>query len=113
LTIDYPDRASEATKAGLAEAFQRGLTDTVKQRAARRLRELVGVPGINSYVDRARSALAALPQEIRFVARKDSSAAVFEDIAGATAFLENPRFDFSTSTDSFVYQITYTDGSEF
>jgi hypothetical protein len=64
-------------------------------------------------VDRVRSALGALPQEIRFIARRDSAPVVLESIAEASAFLASPRFDFPDSAESFVYQITYTDGSEF
>jgi hypothetical protein len=113
LQIDYPDKLPEAKKAELADAFARGLTARVKRGAAAKLRELVGETSLNSYVDRVRAALGALPQEIRFFARRQSRPAVFETIAEATAFLANPEFDFSAPVESFVYEITYSDGTEF
>lgn len=67
LQIDYPDRLAEEQKAVLADAFEKGLTDAVKREVADTLRELVGEVSLNSYVDRVRAALGALPQEIRFV----------------------------------------------
>jgi hypothetical protein len=111
--IDYADRASEAAKAALAAAFQTAVSDPVKAEVATRLRQLVGAASINTYVDRVRAALGALPQEMRFVARKESKAAVFETIAEATAFLDNPTFDFAQPAETFNYEITYTDGTEF
>ncbi len=113
LAIDYPDRAPEIEKAKLADAFKRGLTKRAKTKAAKRLRDLVGETSIASYVDRVRAALGALPQEIRFIARRDSAAIVFDRIEAATAFLARPQFDNSNPIETFVYQITYTDGSEF
>ena len=57
--------------------------------------------------------MGATPQEIRFLARHDSAARVFETIPDATAFLKMPDFDFSNPTEKYVYQITYSDGAEF
>ena len=50
---------------------------------------------------------------MRFVARRESKATVFESIAEAAAFLDHPTFDFSEPMDSFIYEITYADGAEF
>jgi hypothetical protein len=113
LAMDYPDRAPEIEKAKLADAFEQGFTKRAKVKAAKRLRNLVGETSIGSYVDRVRAALGALPQEIRFIARRDSAAVVFERIEDATAYLARPLFDFSDAIETYVYQITYTDGSEF
>ncbi len=113
LQIDYPDRLSEPEKARLAEVFESGLTDSMKQRAATALRELVGEVSLDSYVDRVRGALGALPQEIRIIAQRRSKPEVFETIPEATAFLQHTKFDFSKLAENFIYEITYTDGTEF
>lgn len=42
-----------------------------------------------------------------------SKPAVFETIADATAFLAAPSFDFSVPVENFIYEITYSDGTEF
>jgi hypothetical protein len=113
LTVDYPDKAKEEAKVAVLKTFEAGFTENAKLKAAAKLRELIGKPDIDSYVARVRGALGALPQEIRFIARNDSASAVFESILDATAFLQDPRFDFDDPTRSYVYQITYTDGTEF
>jgi hypothetical protein len=46
----------------------------------------VGIPTINSYVDRVRAVLSALPQEIRFVLRHDSTPLIL------THWLKSPNF---------------------
>jgi hypothetical protein len=113
LYIDYPDRLPEADKAKLADSFQRGLSAKKKRNAATELEQLVGRVSLASYVDRVRAALGALPQEIRIIAQRQSKPEVFETIAGATAFLQDPKFDFSKVAENLVYEITYTDGTEF
>ena len=113
LEIDYPDVLPEPQKAKLADAFDHALTPRTKKQAAATLRRLVGEVSLDTYVDRVRAALGALPQEIRFVAQRQSRPVVFETILEATAFLESPRFDWSEETANFVYEITYTDGTEF
>lgn len=113
LRIEYPDKLAEAEKAKLADAFVRGLNKKKKQSAAATLQELVGEVSLESYVDRVRGALGALPQEIRIIAQRRSKSEVFETIAEATAFLQNPKFDFADLVENFIYEITYTDGTEF
>jgi hypothetical protein len=113
LTIDYPDQLGERQKADLAARCVAGLTVKKGERAATALRQLVGESSLRSYVDRVRAALAALPQEIRLMARQHSMPVVFERIEEATAFLSLPRFDFAAPSRSFVYEVTYSDGSEF
>ncbi len=81
--------------------------------AAKKLRELVGQSSINSYVDRVRAALGALPQEIGFISQQKSHPRVFETITEATEFLAKPTFDFSTPIENFIYEIPYSDGTEF
>src|SRR5205823_3931808 len=94
-------------------AVQRGLNAKKKQNIAAELDVLVGQVSLDTYVDRVRAALGALPQEIRIIAQGQSKPEVFENIAKATAFLQNPKFDFSEPTENYVYEITYTDGTEF
>jgi hypothetical protein len=113
LQADYPDKAAEPVKQKLAQDFERKFTDTVKHGVAEQLRDLLGAPTIATYIDRVRAAMGALPQEFRFIARRDSAARVFSKISAATAFLEHPDFDFSNPAESYVYQITYSDGTEF
>lgn len=113
MQVDYPDTLDEPGKRRLVKRFQSEFTLGRKTEAAARLSELLGDASINTYVDRVRGALGALPQEIRFIARRDSTPRVFETIPEATAFLDRPDYNFSGATETYVYQITYTDGSEF
>jgi hypothetical protein len=113
MQMDYPDTAPEDEKQHLVREFENRLTGSVKGRAADNLRALLGKPAINTYLDRVKAALGAIPQEIRFIARHDSSPRVFETIPDATAFLQKPDFDFSNPTETYVYQITYSNGTEF
>jgi hypothetical protein len=113
LQVDYPDKLAEDKKALLADAFAKGLTPKAKKQAAATLRELVGETSLNTYIDRVRAGLGALPQELRFIAQQQSKPVVFESIHEATEFLKNPKFNFEASVESFLYQITYSDGTEF
>jgi len=113
MQMDYSDNAPEEEKQRLARDFAGHLTGKVKRKAADKLRGLLGKPAIHTYLDRVRAALGATPQEIRFLARHDSAARVFETIPDATAFLKKPDFDFSEPTETYLYQITYSDGAEF
>lgn len=85
----------------------------MKQDAAQELRQLVGEVSLDSYVDRVRAALGALPQEIRFISQKQSKPAIFESINDATTFLKKTTFDFSAATENCIYEITYSNGTEF
>ncbi len=113
LQMDYPDKLVETEKSKLAETFEQGLTAGIKRKAAASLRKMVGETTLNTYVDRVRAALGALPQEIRVRSQKQSNAAIFESVAAATEFLDEPTFDFSAPTENFIYEITYSDGSDF
>jgi len=113
MQMDYPDKASEEEKQRLVAEFLKKLSDDTKARAASELCALLGGPSLTTYRDRVRAALGALPQQLRFIARHDSDPRVFESIADATAFLKRPDFDFSKPSERYVYEITYTDGSEF
>jgi hypothetical protein len=113
LMIDYVDRLSEPEKAKLTDVFQAGLTRAKKTATAATLRGLIGEVSLDTYVDRVRAALGSLPQEIRIIAQRQSKPEVFETIKDATTFLHDPKFDFSDLVENFVYEITYTDGTEF
>lgn len=113
LQIDYPDTLPEPEKAKLADACEAALTPTRKAKTAGTLRQLIGDVSLDAYVDRVRAALGALPQEIRIIAQRESKPQVFETIEQAAAFLQDPKFDFSALVENFVYEITYTDGTEF
>lgn len=113
LVMDYPDSAPEEYKQRIAAEFETSFTLKSKQAVVSSLTELMGKVTVDSYVDRVRSKLSALPQEIRFVLRRDSAPVVFESLADATAFLQSPLFEMDTPVESYLYQITYSDGSEF
>jgi hypothetical protein len=74
---------------------------------------LVGQTTIESYVDRVRATLSALPQEIRLILRHDSMPIAFESVTAATNFLKSPNFNMTSPIESYLYQVTYSDGSEF
>ena len=113
LEIDYHDKLGEEKKALLANTFEKRLTEKTKRRAAQALCELVGDASLDSYIDRVRASLGALPQEIRFISQRRSRPAVFESIDDASDFLSTPEFDVSVEIEDFIYQITYSDGTEF
>jgi hypothetical protein len=113
LTIDYPDKTAEDKKAALADAFEKGLTPDKKVQVAKTLCDMVGEATLQSYVTRVRAALGALPAELRFISQHRSKPVVFESIADASTFLTDPKFDFSKDITNFIYQITYSDGTEF
>ncbi|HUG90600.1 MAG TPA: hypothetical protein VML55_07195 [Planctomycetaceae bacterium] len=113
LQMDYPDRSAEEIKRQLVDSFDARLTDETRRGAADKLRDLIGPASITTYVSRVHSALGALPQEIRLLSRRNSAACVFERVSDATEFLAAPQFDFTSPRESYVYEITYSDGSEF
>ncbi|MCC6125907.1 MAG: hypothetical protein IT426_13155 [Pirellulales bacterium] len=113
MQMDYPDRASEAEKQDLAQRFLQSLTEKMRSKAAGKLRNLLGKAAINTYLDRVRAVLGATPQEIRFLARHYSAPRIFATISAASAFLKKPDFDFRNPTETYVYQITYSNGTEF
>ena len=113
LTMDYPDKAPEDEKADILEHFRANFSTDKKQEVCEKLVESIGTATIESYVDRVRAALSVLPQEIRFILRHDSAPVVFESLDDATMFLNNPTFNMDNPRESYLYQITYSDGYEF
>lgn len=113
LTIDYPDKTAESEKLSIVMAFEESFCDYKKQQVSSALMNLVGSASIKSYVSRLNSHLSALPQEIRFILRHDSMPIIFESIHSASEFLIHPNFNMSDPVESYVYQITYSDGTEF
>jgi hypothetical protein len=113
LEMDYPDRASEAEKQRIASAFEQDFREEKKRAVTASLINLQGVVAVRSYVDRVRARLSALPQEIRFVLRQDSSPYVFDTVVEASEFLQKPFFQMDSPVESYLYQVTYSDGSEY
>lgn len=113
LVIDYPDRLPEEQKATLVRTFEESFTEAKKLEVKEKLHELVGIAAINGYVDRVRSTLSALPQEIRFILRHDSQPISFESVSKASEFLKQPTFLMDSPLETYIYEVTYTDGSEF
>ena len=113
LIMDYPDKLPEAEKANIVEKFDKHFTVSKKKAVQKSLIKLVGQATIESYVDRVRATLSALPQEIRFILRHESMPIAFESVAAATDFLKSPNFKMISPIESYLYQVTYSDGSEF
>lgn len=113
LVIDYPDKVQETYKQELADRCVTALTKKTCRKVAESLQKLVGESVLDAYVDRVRGALGALPQELRFLCRRNSDPRIFETIPDASAFLDSPQFDFSNPTEGYLYEITYSDGTEF
>ena len=113
LIMDYPDKLPEEEKAKIVEEFEAQFDLAKKREVQEALYQLVGEAAIKSYVDRVRATLSALPQEIRFVLRHDSMPLTFKTVTAATNFLKAPEFNMTSPMESYLYQITYSDGSEF
>lgn len=113
LVIDYPDKAPEEEKARLVSDFDKQFTTEKKQAVAATLIDLVGAAAVGSYTDRVRARLSALPQEIRLILRHDSTPLVFSSVSEVTDFLKTPKFSMDQPTESYLYQATYSDGTEF
>lgn len=113
LIMDYPDKLPEDQKAALVQEFELNFTDSKKIEVKVKLHQLVGLIAINGYIDRVRSRLAALPQEIRFILRQDSQPICFESVDEASKFFDTPDFQMEFPIESYIYEVTYSDGSEF
>lgn len=113
LVMDYPDKLPEEDKATIVETFDNSFNEIKKIEVQKSLIELIGQAVISSYVDRVRATLSALPQEVRFILRHDSSPIAFESVVEASNFLKSPKFNMTIPKESYLYQVTYSDGSEF
>jgi hypothetical protein len=113
LVMDYPDNSTETEKLRIVSVFEKTFNKEKKEQVQHSLITQVGTPSINSYVDRVRAALSALPQEIRFILRHDSTPLIFESLVEASKFLKKPNFRMGKPEKSYLYQITFSDGSEF
>jgi hypothetical protein len=111
--MDYPDKSTEEEKQRIAAQFEADFTTEKRLAVANSLIQLMGKAVVDSYVDRVKSKLSALPQEIRFILQHNFPPIVFESIDEATKFLQNPAFQMDNPTESYVYQVIYSDGSEF
>ncbi len=113
LVMDYSDRLSEDEKAKIVEKFDNEFSSKKKIEVQQVLHDLVGRATIKSYVDRVRATLSALPQEIRLILRHDSMPITFKTVEEVTNFLKSPNFNMASPVESYLYQATYSDGSEF
>jgi hypothetical protein len=113
LIIDYPDKLPEEQKAKIVEDFASSFTDKNKIAVQLELYNLIGKATIASYVDRVRATLSSLPQEIRLVLQYNSQPLVFELVEKTAIFLNKPEFNMNSPITSYLYQVTYSDGSEF
>lgn len=115
MMMDYHDKAGEKIKEELSANFAAKLTADAKTLAATKLRDLMTKTVIAGYIDRVKSNLSALPQEIRIILHLKSKAVTFETVDDAHVFLtaSPPQFDISEPTSGYTYQVTYSDGMEF
>ncbi len=113
LTIDYPDKSQEKEKQRIATQFETSFTAEKKQAVANSLVQGIGQAVVNSYTARVKSKLSALPQEIRLLVRHTFPPLVFGSISQVTRFLQTPVFPPGDPSASYIYQIVYSDGSEF
>jgi len=113
LIVDYFDNASEQDKQRVSSIFESHFSPEKKKAVADTLIELVGEAAVNSYVDRVRARLNALPQEIRLILRQESTPLVFRSLTEVSDFLDNSTFHMEDPQSSYIYQITYSDGTDF
>ncbi|MEM9242807.1 MAG: hypothetical protein AAGA27_01960 [Pseudomonadota bacterium] len=113
MQMDYPDQLSEEQKYEIARSFEAKFTDTKKSQVKEMLYNAIGKTAIKGYLDKVKSTLCSLPQEIRFILRHNSKPISFESIAKANDFLCHPNFKMDSPLETYIYEITYTDGSEF
>lgn len=113
IAIDYSDTASEEAKQAIASAFESRFTARRRKAIARTLVELIGQAAIKSYVDRVRARLSALPQEIRLILRHESAPLIFRSLEEVSEFLSERTFRMDDPRASYMYQVTYSDGTEF
>lgn len=113
LVMDYHDKSAEGAKREIADRFEASFDLDAKQKVGETLLSLIGRSSLEAYSLGVVSAIAALPQELRFIYSTHSQPAVFETIPEATAFLDDPKFSTEGSTNSYQYEITYSDGTDF
>lgn len=115
LEMDYDDRAKEDTKAGIANAFEKGLNEEIKLKAASTLRSIIGELAVRAYVASVQAALSSAPLEFRIVGHLLSAPMVFASFEEVSSFLASstPSFEFTDPTKRFSYQVSYSDGTEF
>jgi hypothetical protein len=113
IQIDYPDTADEVKKLPIALAAKKSMTPSRCKKVAESLVNIVGATAFEAYVGTIIASLSSLPVEIRIRESLVSDAQVFETVEQASAFLRSPRFTRTGDSRNYMYEITYSDGSEF
>ncbi len=113
LVIDYPDRSPEPLKNKILKDFEKKFTKSKKIKIRNELKRLIGSTTISAFTHSVKAKLSAFPQEIRFILRQDSKPIIFESVIEANNFLKHPEFKMINPKESYVYQIIFSDGSEF
>lgn len=113
LIIDYPDTASEKEKRAIAKQFGKQFSESRKVAVSQTLYQQVGHVAIDSYLHRVRATLSSLPQEIRLILRDEYAPMIFDSVGKVSDFLEGPSFDKADPKENYLYQITYSDGTDF
>jgi hypothetical protein len=113
LQIDYSDQAPEEEKRKIVQAVQFKLNDKICAEVANKLREISGVSSFSAFTHSVISSLSAYPQEIRIRQASISNSVLFHDVKTASAFLKSPNFEFSGNESSYIYDVAYSDGTQF
>ena len=113
LQMDYVDSLSEAEKGKIADRLVEDFGEDRKIAVAEDLIQFVGRPTFEAFESRVMGALSALPQEIRFIRNEHGLPVCFTDTTAADEFLQSPNFTAGAVTESYRYEVTYSDGFEF
>lgn len=113
VVIDYADNLDEASKAEILKDAEVGFAPDNAKKSADKLCALVGQSSLNAFQLHVRSSISSLPQEIRIQESRHSEPAVFDAVAKATDFLDDPVFSNKPHATTYRYSITYSDGTDF
>lgn len=113
LQVDYPDSLPETEKGLIADRLVNDFDHAAKIAVASNLIELAGRPAFETFEAKVVGALSALPQEIRFIRSHHGAPICFTDPEAAKEFLVSPSFSEEMGSESYTYEVTYSDGFEF
>lgn len=113
LVIDYNDQVPERDKAFLVAKLIEKFNGDIPRDVSISLNDVCGKAVTEGYKDRIRSALSALPVEIRIIEAQVSTTQNFNSIEAVNDFLKNPKFDYDDPSRTYKYVVSYSDGSCF
>ena len=115
IKIDYPDSLGEDSKNQLVNELQSKFNTEIQNEVANNLRNIVGHSTFNAFKQRIIGGLSATPQEIRISSLNQSGCVRFKTLLQAEHFLadDSPEFPSSEILNQYIYEVTFSDGSEF